>query len=409
MIPSLPATAMPQARTHLREGLAEPAPARVARLLVITDTAILGPGGSERFLRNLITGLSPDQYHIDVVQLIAPPLTSACTVELASRPGLSIQYLPVGAIYGPRAARVYLKLCARILRGHYDLVQSQHEKADLLCALLPRGPARALRISNRRDTGFQKNARLRLAFRALNPRFDWVIAPSRAVLDQLGKDEGLGTARLRCLPNGVDSDHFRPLDFVQRERRREELGIAPGHFVFACVARLVPVKRHQDLITALAQLNDPRARLLLIGGGPQRQTLEDQAQAAGISEQIEFLGERSDIERLLPAADAFVLCSQTEGSSNAVLEAMACGLPVIATAVGGNPEAVEDGVSGTLVAPGSPDQLASAMRALLADPQRARVCGRAGRGRVESAFSIQAMVALYDQLYRECRDPELSP
>ncbi len=371
------------------------------RLLVVTDTAILGPGGSERFLRNLLAGLDPTRFAVDVVQLAAPP-DGAGNATLALWPGLRLEYLPIGAAYGLRALRVYAQLCARVLRGQYHLIQSQHEKADLLCALLPRGPAGALRISNRRDTGFQKSSRLRAAFRRLNPRFDWVIAPSQAVLDQLGIDEGLGAARLRCLPNGVDMLRFSPATPGERARVRAELGLAPDAYAFACVARLEPVKRHGDLLAAFARLTDPAARLLLVGGGSQLEPLKAEAGRLGISARVSFLGERSDIERLLQASDAFVLCSETEGSSNAVLEAMACGLPVVASAVGGNPEAVDHGRSGLLVAAHAPEQLAAAMQELLDDRKRSAAFGRAGRIRVATEFSIAAMVAKYDALYREC-------
>lgn len=374
---------------------------RRLRLLVLTDTAILGPGGSERFLRNLLAGLDPSRHQVDVVQLTVPPDTPG-NATLALWPGLRLEYLPIGAAYGPRAMRVYARLCARVLRGRYHLVQSQHEKADLLCALLPRGPAGTLKISNRRDTGFQKSSRLRAAFRRLNPRFDWVIAPSQAVLDQLGTDEGLGAARLRCLPNGVDMLRFRPATRDERVRVRCELGLAADDFAFVCVARLEPVKRHLDLLTAFAQLAAPAARLLLVGGGSQLDTLEAAARRLGIGARVSFLGERTDIERLLPAGDAFVLCSETEGSSNAILEAMACGLPVIASAVGGNPEAVDHGHSGLLVAARAPEQLAAAMQRLLSDRELSLAWGRAGRARVATRFSIAAMVAQYEALYREC-------
>ena len=375
---------------------------RILRILVLTDTTILGPGGSERFLRNLIAGLDPARYRIDVVQLMAEPSGSTARMELAPRPGLRLESMPVGPAYGPGALRAYARLCARVLRGEYDLVQSQHEKADLLCALLPRGPRRILRISNRRDTGFQKSTRLRAAFKRINPRFDWVIAPSQAVLDQLGIDEGLGTARLRCLPNGVDISRFSPGTAEERARVRAELGLDPQNFVFVCVARLEPVKRHVDLLLALAKLDDPAARLLLVGWGSQLDELRAEAERRGLSNRVSFLGKRTDIERLLPACDAFVLCSTTEGFSNAVLEAMACGLPVIPSAVGGNPEAVDHGRSGLLVAAAAPDQLAEAMQTLIGDRTRSAAFGRAGLARVAREFSIAAMVAEYDALYREC-------
>src|SRR5690606_28944831 len=137
---------------------------------------------------------------------------------------------------------------------------------------------------------------------------------------------------------------------------RSQLGLEPRAFVFGCVARMVPIKRHADLLDgfAAATARHPEAQLLLVGGGPLEAELREHAARLGIAGRVVFLGERRDIERLLPLLDCFVLASSTEGMSNAALEAMACGLPVIATAVGGNAEVVEHERCGLLVPPFSP-------------------------------------------------------
>lgn len=376
---------------------------RVLRLLLITDTAIAQTGGSERFLRNLLGGLDPVRFQIDVVQL-SPASPGGEALPIRER-GL-LQYRPIDAIYGLRAWLVYCELRARMLNGEYDLVQSQHEKSDLLCALLPRGPNRAIRISNRRDSGFQKSSRLRLGFRALNHRFDWVVAPSSALLTQLGADEGVDIAHTRCLPNGVDTLRFQPISAERRRAGRLQLGIAEDAFVFGCVARMVPLKRHEDLIAAFAIIAEqhPDAILLLIGGGPLLTALRAQIANAGLHSRVHLLGERSDIDALLPLLDGALSCSETEGMSNAILEAMACALPVIATAVGGSPELVADGETGVLVAARAPLQIAAAMRCLLSDRQRARRWGQQARERAECSFSLAAMVARYAQFYRLCAE-----
>ncbi len=376
------------------------------RVLLLTDTAIAGSGGSERFLRGLLDGLDPDRYQLDLVQLAAPADGEPTAPRDAQRRGRGGEHWPIAAAYGPAGLRCYAALRRRVLRGDYDIIQSQHEKADLLCALLPRGPGGATRISNRRDSGFQKSPALRAAFRLLNPRFDWVLAPSRALLDGLQRDEGVAPQRCRLLPNGVDAARFAPFAAARRGRGRLALGLPNDAFVFGCVARMAPVKRLQDLVEAFALVHGAHAdtRLLLVGGGECESALRAQVQAAGLGERVQFLGERSDIDQLLPLLDAFVLCSATEGMSNAVLEAMACGLPVIASAVGGNPETVEDHVTGLLVPAAAPAALAAAMRTLHDDRQYARDCGGRGRRRIEQHHSIAAMVAQYAALYRCCRE-----
>lgn len=378
------------------------------RLLLVTDTPILGPGGSERFLRNLLHGLDPERYCVDLVQLSEPPAFVEAGCTLPPTESVRLEYRPVGAVYGTRGRAVLRELRRRMLAGCYDVVQSQHEKSDLINALLPRGPGNAVRISNRRDTGFQKSARLRWAFRRLNPRFDWIIGPSHAVLGEVGATEGTGAARLRRLPNGVDCTRFAPLQANDRMLHRLHAGLPPEGFLFGCAARLVPVKRHADLLDAFALVADsvPQAHLVLLGSGPLESVLRAQAARAGIGARVHFLGERGDIETLLPLLDASVLASDTEGMSNALLEAMACALPTVATAVGGNPEVVEHECTGLLVPARAPDALAYALLQLAGDPEAARRMGRLGRTRVEREFSLRALVAGFDELYREAR-PDL--
>ena len=376
-----------------------PATGRV-RVLLVTDTPILGPGGSERFLCNLLAGLAADRFEVDVVQLCEPRGGQFRAAPAGSH--IRLEYHPIDAVYGLRALQVYRELAARVRRGDYDIVQSQHEKSDILCALLPRGPRCRLRISNRRDTGFQKGRLIRAGFLAINHRFDQVVAPSQAILDGLVRSERVQAARTRCVPNGVDTRRFAPVPFPARPERRARLGLPPHAFLFGCVARLRPVKRHCDMLEgfALATAERPDVHLVLVGDGELEQQLRGQAQQLGIADRVLFCGSRGDVEDLLPLLDVFVLTSSTEGMSNAVLEAMACGLPTIATAVGGNPETVDPPHTGLLVPPHAPNQLAKAMRELLLDPDRTRAMGRRARLRAIETFSIEAMVDGFVRLYR---------
>jgi L-malate glycosyltransferase len=371
------------------------------RMLLVTDMPILRPGGSERFLCNLLGGLDPTRFRIDVIQLCDPPGGDFRPPPSGSH--IRLEYWPIDAVYGRRALRAFLTLRRRLLAERYHIVQSQHEKSDILCALLPRTPDCRLRISNRRDTGFQKNGLVRNGFRMLNHRFDRVIAPSRAILDGLVRDERVCRERTHCLPNGVDTVRFAPIDGPGRSAQRARFGLPPHAFLFGCVARLREVKCHRDLLDgfALAAGDRPDVQLVLVGDGELEADLRAQAARLGIADRVLFLGPRADVERLLPLFDAFVLTSRTEGMSNAVLEAMACGLPVIATAVGGNPETIDAPNSGLLVPPHAPQQLAKAMQALLDDPVRTRRMGRQARQRAIATFSIDAMVRSFSRLYQE--------
>jgi len=372
------------------------------RLLLVTDTAILGRGGSERFICNLLGGLDHRQFRIDVLQLIEPPSPSERLRDPPPGEHIRLEYRPVDAVYGRRGRAVYRELRERVAGGSYDIVQSQHEKSDILCALLPRIPGGPLRISNRRDMGFQKNRLLHAGFRAINHRFDRVIAPSKAILDALVRNESVRRERTQCLPNGVDAERFAPMPAAQRDAARQRFGLRADAFVFGCVARMAPVKRHEDLIAGFAAAAEQRsdAQLVLVGGGPLEEQLRRQAQLAGVGDRVLFCGERRDIEQVLPLFDCFVLASSTEGMSNAALEAMACALPVIATAVGGNVEVVDSPRTGLLVPAHSPVRIAAAMRELLAHPERARQMGALARQTVEARFSIDAMVRAFAQFYQ---------
>ncbi|MEE4303040.1 MAG: glycosyltransferase [Wenzhouxiangella sp.] len=377
------------------------------RLLLITDTDLAQRGGSERFLTHLLEGLDPTQFEIDLIQLDRSPSSHDHGGLLRSGSGnWRMEYRPVGAIYTPRAWRVWREVRARVRRGRYDIIQSQHEKADLLSALLPDGPNRPLRISNRRDTGFQKSWALRLLFLLLNHRYDLVVAPSQAILDQLVKREGVDRRRTRWLPNGVDCDRFQPIQREDRPEGRAQAGLPVDAYLIGCVARLVPVKRHEDLVAGFAMMaaSHPRARLVLVGGGPLEETIRRQVNQLGLGERVQFMGEGRNMERLLPLFDAFVLASSTEGMSNAILEAMACALPVIATHVGGNPELVQPGLTGYLVPPLQPGQLARAMSDLVERPDQGERMGRAARQRARMAFSLPTMIALFSSFYRGGRE-----
>jgi glycosyltransferase involved in cell wall biosynthesis len=141
--------------------------------------------------------------------------------------------------------------------------------------------------------------------------------------------------------------------------------------------------------------------VVIVGEGPERARLEAQAAHLGLAEQVHFVGHQQDVRPWLAAFDVCVLSSDWEGMSNAILEAMAAGLPVVATAVGGTPEVVVDGVTGFLVPPRDPQALADAILRLLRDPDLRRRMGEAGRAHVTEHFSVEQMVHKRERLYEE--------
>jgi glycosyltransferase involved in cell wall biosynthesis len=378
-------------------------PQQPLRLLFLTDSPITVSGGSERFLRNLVNKLHGERFSLSVVQLCDEPSSDTQVYRNSVPTSIDVSYLPCRAVYGASGLRAYRILRQRVLEEGFHVIQSQHENSDIINALLPRGPLRAVRISCRRDTGFLKSPRLRLASSLLNHRYDRIVAPTPAILDAVASDEHASRDHMLCIPNGVDTTRFRPPDASMRQRVRDSLGLGQDALLVGCVADLFAVKRHIDLIDAFARVHGeiPQARLVLIGDGPLRTTIETRTCEQHLSEAVFLLGSRKDVAELLPAFDLFALASDTEGMSNAILEAQACGLPVIATHVGGNPDLVDD-TCGQLVAPRDSDALAAAMLPLLRDPGRRERMGVAGRTRVERNHSLDAMAEAYASLYREC-------
>ena len=201
--------------------------------------------------------------------------------------------------------------------------------------------------------------------------------------------------------NGVDVERVSVAGGQAAARARRVIGIPVEAPLVGSLGRLHSQKGFSDLLTALAQVRRriPSVRLFLAGDGELRADLEAQSRSLGLSEAVTFAGVRTDVPEILAALDVFVLPSLWEGMPNAVLEAMAAGLPVVATAVGGIPEVVVDGVTGLLVPPRDPDGLAQAIECLLRDPGLRRKMGQAGWKRVERCFSVEQMVRKTEDLY----------
>jgi glycosyltransferase involved in cell wall biosynthesis len=207
--------------------------------------------------------------------------------------------------------------------------------------------------------------------------------------------------------NGIDAGRFPILTPEARTTARRHLGVPADVPVLGAVGRLHPQKGLPDLLSAFQVLKSPRpkAHLLIVGDGECRVDLGRQVQQRHLAGAVTFTGQRDDVPQLLALMDVFVLASHWEGLPNVVLEAMAAGLPVVATTVGGTPEVVVDGVTGFLVPPRDPEALADAILRLLRDPDLRRRMGEAGRARVAEHFSVEQMVgkteALYEQLLKE--------
>ena len=224
---------------------------------------------------------------------------------------------------------------------------------------------------------------------------------TRLALSGMGMD-----VRTHCLANGVDVQRFCPLEPAARLLlRKTRFDLSPEALVVLYVGRLVPVKGVDVLLRAWARLvgrETGRALVLvLVGDGPEREVLGRLSRELGIASSVRFVGFSAQVGNWLNCADLFVLSSHSEGLSNALLEAMACGLPAVATAVGGAPEVIEDGVNGLLVPADDDAALADALLRLVRDPGGAWQLGEAARQTILACYSMEAVVDRYVKLYTE--------
>ncbi len=276
-----------------------------------------------------------------------------------------------------------------------DVLHFHTGRATWLGGLAARGSGRPTVSTRRMDRRVRRNGKTRLVYGHL---IDGVVAISEGVRACL-TGGGVAPERVHVIHSAVDAQALR--SGADRATTREELGLAPEDVALLTLASLVPRKGLDVLIEAFHGLaTRAPTRLFVAGSGPERERLEAAARSGGAAARIRFLGRRADRAALLSAADIFVLPSRQEGLGVAALEAMAAGLPVVASRVGGLADAVVDGRTGRTVAPGEPTALRAALAELVDDASLRRAFGAAGPARVADGHSASAMVAAYAALYR---------
>jgi glycosyltransferase involved in cell wall biosynthesis len=289
-----------------------------------------------------------------------------------------------------------------------DVVTSFMYHANLLGRLAGRWTRQPLIVTSIRSE--RNGSALRDRFMQLtNWMDDCCTTNSQEVADSLRKRGLLSMDKVRVIPNGVDIAALTA-PAGERSRTRTAMGLSPTEFLWLAVGRLTPQKDYSTLLQAFVGVADPSARLWIAGRGPQLAGLQQQADGLGISPVVKFLGVRYDVAALLAAADGFVLPSAWEGMPNVVMEALAAGVPVVATRVGGVAELVEADRSGFLVPARDPEALAAAMRKLMALPAgERRKMGARGRDHIAAHYSLEAMAERWIALYRELLSRKGSP
>lgn len=303
-----------------------------------------------------------------------------------------------------QVARAQIRLGLLLMRVRPDVIHSFLPLANFSGALMARIVGIGRIITSRRGLGTHQERRRvwRWLDRVAYMLSHTVTVNSRAVLADASRREGSGVEKFALIYNGIEFDHFK-LAPQSRLALRSSLGLADGALALVNVGNLIPYKGHADLLQAFVRVYERYPQAVLFIAGEDRfgtlQVLENQAVAAGIGGAVRFLGRREDIAELLCAMDVAAFSSHEEGFSNALLEALAVGLPVVATDVGGNREALDHGRAGRLVAPRCPEALANGILDTLGDLERAKRKAIHGQLRVRSEFSVSAMVSNYRDLY----------
>jgi sugar transferase (PEP-CTERM/EpsH1 system associated) len=352
----------------------------------------LDVGGTENGAVNVIDGTAADFEHVVVSMTDLGPLAArlpegVTAIPLHRRRGVDV--------------RVVGRLTGLLRRLRPDVVHSRNWAAfDAVVAARFAGVPTVVHSEHGREITDPegRNGRRNRIRRVLSPLVTRFVAVSRDLEGWLVNRVGIPRRKVLTIQNGVDVDRFTP---DSRDKARRALGVSPDTVVIGTVGRLDPVKDQVSLIEAFAPLarQHPNLVAVLVGDGPHRGVVADRVSNLGISDRVRLLGRRMDVPVLLAGFDVFVLPSIAEGMSNTVLEAMAAGVPVVATRVGGSPEMVEDGVTGLLVPVGARRELADALGVYAADSHLRALHGKAGRARAVEQFSLGRMIQSYRHMY----------
>ena len=309
-----------------------------------------------------------------------------------------------------RDIKAFVRLYHIIAMGGYDLVHTHSSKAGILgrWAAWLAGVKHIIHTPHGHIFyGYFK--RVVTLFFILLERLTALITERIVCLTDIGASDHIrfkiaGKEKFVTIYSGIDISLFRQACPADIDKVKAGLGIAQGDFVFGTVTRLESVKGNRFLILAFARVlsKSQGLKLLIVGDGSQRLVLEKECSRLGISDSVIFAGMRKDVPVLLYIMDVFVLPSINEGMGRAVLEAMASGRAVVASATGGIPELVRDGIDGLLVPPADVDRLSDAMAELMLNSDKAKIMGEMARRRAGDRFSVDRMVEDIERMYDSC-------
>jgi L-malate glycosyltransferase len=381
-----------------------PNDAGMPRVLLVLDQFPKTLGGGERVVLRLASLLPQYGYRVSILTFSAHPESAGL-----QSPPCPIYLLPLQRTYDLHALRAAFELKQFLRQQDIQIVQTFFESSDLWGGFVAKTMSSAKLIWSRRDMGILRDRKHHIAYRWMSRLPDQVFAVSEPVRRHCIEVDGINPSRVETVYNGLDLD-----DWIHGERPARPA----GEFVVATVGNIRRVKGHDVLIKAAASVVErfPHVTFRIAGEVLEPdyfEELQNLIRSLKLSDHVQFAGGVSDLREYLSVTDVFVLPSRSEGFSNAIVEAMACSLPVVATDVGGNAEAVKNGVSGLIVPSDDPAALAAAIVRLLSDSSVAREMGSAGRRLAAERFTTDAMmqgiVRTYARLLRGDRSVEQIP
>jgi L-malate glycosyltransferase len=370
--------------------------------------SVFAIGGTERQVVNLAQGLDRSRFDLHFACFNR---WGAFLEDIEATGGPLTEYR-IDCLYSAKTLRQQLRFARNLRRNRVDVVHTYGFSANIFAVPAARLAGARVIVASIRDTGDHLTPAKRRAQRLVCRLADAVLVNADAVKRQL-IGEGYAEDRISVIGNGITLSRFgHGGEDGEDGRLRGELGLVAGAPLVAVFSRLTPLKGIEYFLEAAAVVaaRFPQARFAVVGedpilqdgaivSGPYQRELVAYAARLGIGDRVTFTGFRLDVPKLLAEVAVSVLPSLSEGLSNAILESMAAGVPVVATAIGGNAEAVQDGVTGLLVPPRDADSLARAISTLLEDRDLAVRLGRAGRQRVVERFSDERMVRETEQFY----------
>jgi glycosyltransferase involved in cell wall biosynthesis len=358
-------------------------------------------GGAESALLSTVRSL-PERFRCSVITFRLNPY-----LPLLAEFPCPVRLLPLRRSYDWNALRMAMQLNRYIHEERVDIVHTFFASADLWGGIVAKLSRRPFLISSRRDMGFQRTAKHRVAYRALRRMFDRVLTVSEKVRQYSIVEDGLNPARVQTIPNSVNLEKLETCGSAAKLRQR--FGLTVASHVIAAIGNIRHIKGTDVLVRAAAIVckEFPKAVFVVAGvletaePGYLRE-LERLKKDFGIEQNVRLVGPVDEVAELLKTSNVFCLLSRSEGFSNALVEAMGCGLPCVATRVGGNAEALLDGQCGFLVESEDYKMAAARICELLRSPSKARGIGELALQSVRRRFLPETVTAqlveVYDQL-----------